>query len=225
MILAGVDYSMSCPAIVVGKQGSSFNDLSFYSFAKKKKHMSINKQITLYDYPEYLNEQERYDLVSDVFIQVLLDNKVDKVLMEGYSYGSNAGLVFQIAENTEVFKFKMYKAGIPFEVIPPTQIKKDFTGRGNANKGMMYMTFRDKYCPYDIHNAIGELTEPAEIGNPISDIVDAFAIWAVVNGLQKSITEKIIAPKVKAKRIPKSPKPKTQTDDIVRSKRTIKITT
>lgn len=221
MILAGVDYSMSCPAVVIGKQGAPFKDLLFFSFAKKKKHMSINPQITLFDYPEYLSEQERYDLVSDVFINVLKQHNVEKVLMEGYSYGSNAGLVFQIAENTEVFKFKMYKDKIPFEVIPPTQVKKDFTGRGNANKGMMYTTFRDKHCLYDIHNAIGELSEPAEIGNPISDIVDAYAIWNLLNVHQGKITDKIILPKVKIKR---KPKPKVE-EVIIKSKRTITTAT
>jgi len=218
MIIAGVDYSMSCPAVVVGKQGAAFKDLLFFSFAKKKKHMSINPQITLFNYPDYLSEQERYDLVAEVFINVLKQHKVEKVLMEGYSYGSNAGLVFQIAENTEVFKFKMYKEKIPFEVVPPTQVKKDFTGRGNANKGMMYTTFRDDHCLYDIHNAIGELSEPAEIGNPISDIVDAYAIWNLANILQGPLANKIILPKPKVKR---KPKVKVEEVEIVRSKRTI----
>lgn len=181
MILAGIDYSMSCPALVIGQQGSSYDDLLFFSFAKKKKHQSIQKQITLFNYPEYLCEQERYDKISSMFIDTLIKYKVDKVLMEGYSYGSSAGLVFQIAENTEVLKYKMYMANIPFDVMAPTQIKKAFCGRGNANKGMMFTKFRDDHCPYDIHNAIGEKSNPNEIGNPVSDLVDAYAIWLILN--------------------------------------------
>ncbi len=185
MIVAGVDYSMSCPALVIGELGASFADLKFYSFAKKKRHVSIKKEIVLLDYPEYISEQDRYDKISDIFINIIKDSKVDEVLMEGYSYGSNAGLIFQIAENTEVFKYKLFKDKIPFSVIPPSQIKKLFSGRGNANKGVMYMTFRDKHCPYDIFNAIGEPKVPNEIGNPVSDIIDAYAIWTISDKLNR----------------------------------------
>lgn len=179
MIIAGVDYSMSCPAVVIGKVGSSFDDLLFYSFAKKKKHQSIKEQIILLDYPEYMNEQERYDKVSELFIDILKKHKVEEVLMEGYSYGSSAGLVFQIAENTEVFKYKMYKSQIPFEVVPPTSVKKHFSGRGNSNKGMMYLSFK-KIAPYCFHNAIGEMKIPDDVGNPVSDMIDAYAIWKML---------------------------------------------
>lgn len=181
MIIAGIDYSMTCPAVVIGKVGASFDELMFYSFAKKKKHQSIKNQIVLFDYPLWKTDQERYDRVSDLYIDVLKEHKVEFVYMEGYSYGSNAGLVFQIAENTEVLKYKMYKNEIPYDVIPPTQVKKDFCGRGNANKGMMYVEFRDRHCPYDIHAAIGEPKEPNEIGNPVSDLVDAYALWKILN--------------------------------------------
>lgn len=185
MIVAGVDYSMSCPALVIGELGSDFSDLKFYSFAKQKRHISIKNEIILLEYPEYINEQDRYDKISDIFINLILSHNVDEVLMEGYAYGSNAGLVFQIAENTEVFKYKLFKNKIPFSVIPPAQIKKLFTGRGNANKGVMYTTFRDKHCPYCIFNAIGVPKVPNDIGNPVSDIIDAYAIWLISDKINR----------------------------------------
>jgi hypothetical protein len=45
MIVAGVDYSMSCPAIVIGELGSEFSDLKFFSFAKKKRLKLRRKKI------------------------------------------------------------------------------------------------------------------------------------------------------------------------------------
>ena len=42
MILAGIDYSITCPALVIGKVGSSFDELKFYSFATKKDIIQIN---------------------------------------------------------------------------------------------------------------------------------------------------------------------------------------
>ena len=64
-------------------------------------------------------------------------------MMEGYAYGSAAGQVFQIAENTEVLKYKMYKGEIPYDVLAPKQVKKYFTGSGNSNKGMMFLSFKN----------------------------------------------------------------------------------
>lgn len=182
MILAGVDYSMSCPAMVIGKKGCCFDELKFYSFIKKKKHASIKEQIKLFDYPLYNSEEERFNNLADILINVIKESKVDKVLIEGYSFGSTAsGMVFQIAENTGIFKHKLYKEGIAFDVVPPTVVKKSFTGRGNVQKGVMYMEFRDKHCPYEIHHAIGETTIPNNIGNPVSDLIDAYAIWKILN--------------------------------------------
>jgi len=180
MILAGIDYSITCPALVIGKVGSSFDDLKFYSFATKKRHYSNKSQITLLTYPLWKTDQERYDRLSELFMEILKTEKVDHVMMEGYAYGSSAGQVFQIAENTEVLKYKMYKNDIPYDVLAPTQIKKYFTGSGNSNKGMMFLSFK-KICPYDIHMAIGDPSEPNDVGNPVSDMVDAYAIWCMNN--------------------------------------------
>ena len=52
------------------------------------------------------------------------------------------GRVFHIAENTGVLKYKLWKAGKPLEVIPPTTIKQFATGEATHQKkrciGILY---------------------------------------------------------------------------------------
>lgn len=190
MIVAGIDYSMSCPAIVVGDINAKFEDLQFYSFAKKKKQISIKSQIHLWQYPLYKSPEERFDLISTIVIDTLKKSGVEYCMMEGYSYGSRNGKVFEIAENTAMIKHKMSKSDIPFEVVPPTVVKKKFCGRGTATKEVMYMYFRDKHCPYEIHHAIGILNIPLKIGNPVSDMIDAYAIWLLARDKMLPIVNK-----------------------------------
>ena len=49
--------------------------------------------------------------------------------------------VRSIAENTGLLKHKLYKIKVPTKPVPPTVIKKYATGKGNANKELMYEAF------------------------------------------------------------------------------------
>jgi len=179
MIIAGIDYSIACPAMVYGDSSiTSFNDLQILTFATKKRHMSLHKNLKLLDYPLYKTNEERYDKVSDYFVKKIIEEKIEKVLIEGYSYNSIVGQVFNIAENCAVLKHKLFKQGIEYSDIPPATIKKFFAGRGNCNKGIMYTSFVKEHQTYDLHLTINEKeSNPNTIGNPVSDIIDAYAIW------------------------------------------------
>lgn len=179
MNIAGIDYSITCPAMVYGDSSiSSFDDLKIITFATKKRHMSLHKNLTLLEYPLYKSNEERYDKVSEYFYKKIIEEKVERVLIEGYSYNSAAGQVFNIAENCAILKYKLYKSGIEYSDVPPATVKKFFTGRGNCNKGIMYTTFVKEHQTYDLHLTIGDKeSNPDTIGNPVSDIIDAYAIW------------------------------------------------
>ncbi len=64
----------------------------------------------------------------------------EQVAIEGYAFGAK-GKVFHIAENTGVLKYRLHQTGIPVEVIPPSAVKKQAAGKGNANKEEMYKAF------------------------------------------------------------------------------------
>jgi Holliday junction resolvasome RuvABC endonuclease subunit len=92
------------------------------------------------------------------------------VAIEGYSYGSQ-GRIFHLAENMGIFKHKLYKAGIPLTVVEPSKAKKHATGKGNADKGLMYESF-SKETGTNLMLSFGQKT----LSNPITDIVDSYYI-------------------------------------------------
>lgn len=201
MVICGIDYSMSSPAICIGQKGDIFENLIFYCFATKKKHISNKSQIVLLEYPEYKNNEERFDKISNLFLDIILKHNVKLCKIEGYSFGSVSGMTFDLAENTGLLKHKLYKNNISVELYPPKTVKSQFTKRGDAGKGVMYMEFRDNHCPYEIHYAIGETSIPNDIGNPVSDLIDAYALFKV----DKELVKKKI---VKKKSVIRKPKEK-----------------
>lgn len=99
---------------------------------------------------------------------------VDRVVLEGYSMGSQSGRNFNIGENTGILKHYMYNHHqINFEVVAPTQVKKLATGKGNANKEQLY----DQWLQ-DTKIDLWSRLQPkaSKVNNPLSDIVDSFYI-------------------------------------------------
>lgn len=82
------------------------------------------------------------------------------------------GRVFNIAENTAVLKYILYKRGIHVITVPPTELKKFATGAGNADKDKMIASF-DARHGIDIKKMFG--AEKAV--SPITDVVDAWWLY------------------------------------------------
>ena len=98
------------------------------------------------------------------------------MFIEGYAYATvGKSHVRSIAENTGLLKNKMWKLRVPFTSFPPTVIKKYATGKGNANKELMYESFvNELLTPLDLKE---RLTPKAKkVISPISDIVDSYFI-------------------------------------------------
>ena len=87
----------------------------------------------------FAEESERYDSISSWALEKI--QAVDRVALEGYSFGSQSNRLFQIAENAAILKYKCYQNSLPLDIVPPSQIKKFATGKGNANKEAMYESF------------------------------------------------------------------------------------
>ena len=172
MRLAGVDYSLTSPAICAFK-GTDFNlkdcRFSFLSFEQKY-------EISDFKFKSFIMERglsypERYDFISNWVVYFLKTNRVKIVFLEDYSYGSQ-GKVFHIAENGGVLKDKLWKEGIEYHLIPPTVIKKHATGKGNANKQLMEEHFL-KQTNFNVRDYLGM---PEKSFNPSSDIIDSYFI-------------------------------------------------
>jgi len=170
----GIDYSLTSPAVCVND-----GDLNFYYLTNKKKW--IGKQsdnIIGYEHKEWNDPIERFTYISDFVMDLLSDYKQNQpiIFIEGYSFGSKGRGVFQIAENCGILKYRLLEEEYGYHTVVPSVVKKGATGKGNADKDMMYEAFV-KETNIDLK----KLFDTDKVGNPISDIVDSYYIQKVGN--------------------------------------------
>ena len=139
--IIGIDYSLTSPAICV----MNGDKLNFYYLTSKKKYdgkMADNIEGQLHD--DWDNPMHRFGLISDWVFYVLYDlHEGDyEIFIEGYSFGSKGQAVFQIAENCGILKYKLQMSpSMLYETIVPSVVKKYASGKGNADKQLMYDSF------------------------------------------------------------------------------------
>ena len=174
VLVAGIDYSLNGPCICVyqGDGDFTFKQCSFY-FLTNTKSLAQVYSYRFYGelFNEFNHECQRYNSISDWAVDKVIG--CDFVGLEGYAYGASGRAIFQIAENCGLLKYKLWEAGIAVDVIPPTKVKKDATGKGNADKRKMVDAFM-----LDTGIDLQKLITPkrASIGSPVSDIADAYFI-------------------------------------------------
>ena len=174
--IAGIDYSLTSPAVCVAEVIDNeilFENCKFY-FLKQTKSQESFGVFEAHEYPKYSHEIERFQKLSKWVIECIrwYDGRVNQVYLEDYAYAAT-GRVFNIAENMGILKMRLREEKFKYVTIPPTVIKKHATGKGNANKELMYDTFLS-----ETHVDLKEELSPksTKISNPVSDIVDAYYI-------------------------------------------------
>lgn len=172
MIIAGIDYSMTCPCITVCESDNfTFAKCKIYYLTEVKRHSGkFGKNITgtFFDRPK--SQIDRYIKISEWAYEIVKD--CDQILMEGYSMGSK-GAVFNIAENTAMLKYQLHIHKKMWNVIPPTVLKKYATGKGNSDKNAMHKEF-SSLTGVDLEKIYPSSSK--KLGSPVSDIVDSFYI-------------------------------------------------
>ena len=171
--IVGIDYSLTSPAICINYNG----DLMFYYLTNKKKYIGqMSNYIIGYEHQEYDTPIKRFSQISDWVIKKIhtvqfnLNNSL-QVFIEGYSFGSKGQAIFQIAENCGILKYRLQELNIKYETIVPSVIKKFATGKGNADKDMMYDSFYK-----ETKMNLKKIFDTEKVGNPVSDIVDSYYI-------------------------------------------------
>jgi len=168
--IIGIDYSLTSPAVCIEN-----GELMFFFLTSKKKHIGkFGNNIFGYEHKEYTTPIQRFSYISDFVFDVIDQVPNPKVFIEGYSFGSKGRGVFQIAENCGILKYRLQEANIPYDTIVPSVVKKGATGKGNADKDMMYEAFI-KETNIDLK----KLLDTDKVGNPVSDIADAYFIKKV----------------------------------------------
>ena len=179
--IAGIDYSLTSPAICVYKEEDGgyfdFDRCMLYYLSNNKRQQQLATRSGLSNlkaepYPEWKTAEERHEKLASWAYRIV--QGCEEVLLEGYAYGVTSNRA-PIYENTAILKHKMWKNKLLFTMYPPTVIKKFATGKGNANKEQMYESFVDELLtPTDLKE---RLTPKAKkVINPISDIVDSYFI-------------------------------------------------
>lgn len=176
MIIAGIDYSLCGPAICLYKTSDPkkfvYSDCTFFFLTDNKRQSEIR---TTNIFGERLSDwdssEQRYETIADWALDIVMG--CSHIAVEGYAYAATSNRIFQVAENTGLLKYKLYQLGIPVTVIPPTDVKKFATGKGNADKNAMYTAFL-----HETGANIKTLLTPKreECVSPVSDIVDSYYI-------------------------------------------------
>lgn len=171
--IAGIDYSLCGPCICVFEGGGrfTFDDCCFYFLTDTKKYAkAFMGNIHGEMFSEWNVDMERYQSIADWAVDIL--KGMHQVSLEGYAY-SATGKVFHIAENTGVLKYKLFQEGIPVTIVPPTEVKKFGSGKGNADKQMMH----DAFVKETGINLKSLMTpDKKDVGSPVSDIIDSYYI-------------------------------------------------
>jgi Holliday junction resolvasome RuvABC endonuclease subunit len=173
--IAGIDYSYTGPAMTIhtGTEWSLANCKIYFLTSTKKYQTSFyHGQIIGHEFQDYLTNEDRFDYISDFFLNQILTNKVSNTAIEGYSMASK-GQVFTIGENTGLLKYKLYKENIPFVSYAPTHIKKYATTKGNCGKDEMYNAFLNENN-VDMVKMLDY--SKTKIESPVSDIIDSYFI-------------------------------------------------
>ena len=176
--IVGIDYSLNSPAICIADNSFDFNKCSFHFLTSKKKHIGqFGKNIIGYEHKEYNTPIERFTNISSWALDIIHKHKEDtaKVFIEGYSFGSKGQAVFQIAENCGILKYRLQMSPtILYDTIVPSVVKKHASGKGNADKQLMYNSFLN-HTGADLLKAF----DMGKLNNPVTDIVDSYYIAKV----------------------------------------------
>ena len=174
--IIGIDYSLTSPAICITTD-FVFKNSKFYYLTNKKKYIGkMSNNIIGFEHKEYDTPIRRFSQISDWVYELIEDtiHTEQLVYIEGYSFGSKGQAVFQIAENCGILKYRLQQIGIEYDTVVPSVVKKGATGKGNADKDMMYESFSK-----ETNTDLKKMFDVQKIGNPVSDIVDSFYIAKV----------------------------------------------
>lgn len=177
MKFCGIDYSYGCPALCFwdDKDPLDFDHLHFYAYYTVEKYcQQIRPNILIMKQPKYESPEERFYNIAKWAEAVLLTEKPDFISLEGYAMGNskNSNNICQTAENTSLLKQSLRRNKMEFQIITPSYVKKNFTGKGNADKLAMIAHFEQLF---NVNmRGIMDMLEVKD-PKPIDDLVDSFA--------------------------------------------------
>ena len=160
-----------------GKQKSEYFSIVKTAKLSKKEKIAVEgldnfeynllEIVNLKDYENDNHLKEYYKTLNfisvlDKIFNIIKDHVKSKksniyIVQEGISYGSTLRTrsIFDLAGLNYMLRYKLLDftknfTNSKFWIIPPTEIKKFATGKGNANKELMVTTFKAIYPKFDL---------------------------------------------------------------------------
>lgn len=96
-----------------------------------------------------------YNIIEEILGQFKKTNSIDSITicMEGISYGSiHSAAVMDLAGLNYLIRDRLHHHTVvgTLLVTPPAEIKRFYTGSGNANKQLMISTFKGSFPDFDL---------------------------------------------------------------------------
>ena len=137
----------------------------------------MSEDIIGYEHKEWTDPIERFKYISDFALDIISPLISPQIFIEGYSFGSKGQGLFQIAENCGLLKYKLHMSpSILYDTIVPSVVKKYASGKGNADKQLMYDSFKK-----DTGVDLMKMFDMGKLNNPVTDIIDSYYIAKVGN--------------------------------------------
>jgi Holliday junction resolvasome RuvABC endonuclease subunit len=180
-IVAGIDYSIRCPAICVIQSESTllsvfrpFSECHFYYLSSINSHVIQTENIHGNNLVFSASQPDRFQSIAEWALMVLKHYPVNSVGIEGYAFGARGRSLFDLAENTGLLKYVLYENAIPYDIHAPTKVKRFGTGVGNADKDYMALAFEER-TGVNLNSMFGRKKDRGS-KSPVNDLVDAYFI-------------------------------------------------
>jgi len=127
----GLDLSLAGTGLVVLNQDSEIIEQKLISTKPNKE-----------DYQH--TEKRLLTILEEIkFIPNIV--KLKKLNIEGLAFGARGQSMLELAALHYFIRIYMYQHSVPYEIVPPTVLKKHITGKGNCKKELMLLKIFKKY--------------------------------------------------------------------------------
>ena len=181
MLHIGVDFSITSPCVCFWNTNKEhlFENCDFFFLKSHSKQNDYPSNISFADSSFSKDNSIRFSENAQV-LRTEIKKRLDSsrhyaIMMEGYSMGAK-GRLFDIGEATGIFKYFLSQEKINPIIIAPSVIKKNATGKGNANKYQMLEKFLEINSSLLDSQWVKNLITEKRLQSPLTDIVDAFFI-------------------------------------------------
>lgn len=109
---------------------------------------------------------KRLYIISSEIINICIQNNIEAVIIEGYSFASRNSQAHSIGELGGCVRMRLWENKIPYIEVPPTVRAKFATGKGNASKN-------------EVISSVSAMTGIIFQGSGADDMCDAWILYQI----------------------------------------------